>query len=142
MFFRRKVERALTFSERLQKLADAGFRVEKDGESRARVSRGDCAAIVADGDGVADSGPLMGGEIGKLVDLGYQKIYEAPGGRRVPARAGQLEAMHTFLEDLREGLGLTSLYNESLGTVNTSHQYDRVEHREEGPFTPPWRHKP
>jgi hypothetical protein len=33
---------------------------------------------------------------------------------------------------LREGLGLTSLYNEALGTVSTQYLYDRVKDRDHG----------
>ena len=67
----------------------------------------------------------MGGEIAALVDGGYQKFWRA-GGRNVPALAGQLEALHEFEEDLREGLGLESFYNTSLGTTNDLHLYDRL----------------
>jgi len=139
MFFRREVQRPLSFAQKLERLGKAGFQVESLSGGRARVSRGDCAALVADDPvRVTESGPLMGGEIGKLVDVGYQKLFETPGGRRTPALASQLKKMHAFLEDLREGLQLPSLYNESLGTVNTSHRYDRVEDRDSGVPVKPW----
>jgi hypothetical protein len=38
--------------------------------------------------------------------------------------------MHSFSEELKEALGLTSLYNESLGTVSESYHYDRVKDRD------------
>jgi hypothetical protein len=43
-----------------------------------------------------------------------------------------LKALHEFEEDLKEGLGLESLYNESLGTVSTYYLYDRVKDRDRG----------
>ena len=49
----------------------------------------------------------------------------------MPALASQLQALHAFDEDLREALGLTSLYNVSLGTTADEHLYDRLEDRDE-----------
>ena len=46
------------------------------------------------------------------------------------AEAEELRELHTFLEDLREGLGQDSLYNTSLGTTNQKHLYDRVRGRD------------
>ena len=43
------------------------------------------------------------------------------------------EALHEFDDDLREGLGLTTLYNQALGTTCDDHLYDRVEDRDAGP---------
>ncbi|HEU5399797.1 MAG TPA: hypothetical protein VFU86_00495, partial [Terriglobales bacterium] len=40
------------------------------------------------------------------------------------------KALHSFTEELKEALGLTSLYNESLGTVSESYHYDRVKDRD------------
>jgi hypothetical protein len=39
---------------------------------------------------------------------------------------------------LKEALGLTSLYNEGLGTTSNAHLYDRVEDRDHGVPTRPW----
>ena len=52
--------------------------------------------------------------------------------QRKPALAEELKAIHDFEEDLREALGMKSLYNESLGTVSTFYQYDRVKDRDRG----------
>ena len=41
-------------------------------------------------------------------------------------------ALHDFEEDLKQAFGQTSLYNESLGTVSTLYQYDRVQDRDAG----------
>jgi hypothetical protein len=74
-------------------------------------------------------GYLVGGEISKLVDRGYQKFLKTS-KLEVPATADHLKAMHDFSEELKEGIGATSLYNESLGTVSESYQYDRVQDRD------------
>ena len=50
----------------------------------------------------------MGGEIGSLVDGGYQKFFRTPSGKTKPALASELKALHDFEEDLKEGLGQES----------------------------------
>jgi len=49
-----------------------------------------------------------------------------------------LKELHSFDEDLREGLGITSLYNEALGTTCDDHLYDRVKDRDASAHTLPW----
>ena len=78
------------------------------------------------------AGILMGGEIAVLVDGGFQKFFRAPSGKKKPALADELKALHDFEADLKEKLGLKSLYNEGLGTVSTLYQYDRVKDRDRG----------
>jgi hypothetical protein len=34
--------------------------------------------------------------------------------------------LHQFTEELKEGIGAISLYNEGLGTVSESYMYDRI----------------
>ena len=80
----------------------------------------------------------MGDEIGTLVDGGYQKFFLTPSGKRKPALAEELKAIQNFQEDLKEALGLPSLYNESLGTTSDLHLYDRVEHRDAGDSHNAW----
>jgi hypothetical protein len=91
------------------------------------------AAIQKNGDdGVkifAYPGYLIGSEISKLVNRGYQQFLKTA-KTEVPATADHLKALQQFTEELKEGLGLPSLYNESLGTVSESYQYDRVEGRD------------
>jgi hypothetical protein len=91
---------------------------------------------------VNKAGFVLGDEIGLLVNRGYQMFWKTPGGRTAPALATHLKALHAFEEDLKEGLGLPSLYNESLGTTSDLHLYDRVEHRDKGDADKPWEHKP
>jgi hypothetical protein len=47
-----------------------------------------------------------------------------------PATADHLKALHDFAEELKEGTGGISLYNEALGTVSESYMYDRVKGRD------------
>lgn len=130
MFFRRKPPRTPTFQERLESLRGSGFRTDARPEGRVQVSRDACAAIIEDaldgGTRIHRAGRLLGDEIALLVDVGYQKFWQTPDGCRVPALAHQLEELHDFEEDLREALGLLSLYNTSLGTTNDLHLYDRL----------------
>jgi len=81
---------------------------------------------------IEPAGIVMNGEIGVLVDGGFQKFFQTPSGKRQPALASELRALHNFQEDLKEALGQTSLYNEALGTVSTFYQYDRVKDRDKG----------
>ena len=84
------------------------------------------------GDGVkifAYPGYLIGSEISKLVNRGYQQFLKTS-RTEVPATAEQLKSLQTFSEELKMALGLPSLYNESLGTVAESYHYDRIENRD------------
>ena len=74
-------------------------------------------------------GYMMGGEISKLVDHGYQKVLKTSKAE-YPATADHLKALHDFAEELKEGIGAISLYNEGLGTVSESYMYDRVRDRD------------
>jgi hypothetical protein len=145
MFFRRVTPREPGFKERLESLRNLGFTVNFQNEGHAGVSRDGIGALVEDRPGqrphVNRAGFIIGDEIGLLVNAGYQMFWRTPSGRRVPAQASQLKALHAFEEDLKEGLGLPSLYNESLGTTSDLHLYDRVEHRDAGDAHKPWEHK-
>ena len=145
MFFRRVTPREPGFKERLETLRSLGFTVNFLNAGHARVSRDEIGAIVEDRSGqrphVNRAGFIIGDEIGLLVNAGYQMFWRTPSGKRVPAQAPQLKALHAFEEDLKEGLGLPSLYNQSLGTTSDLHLYDRVEHRDAGDAHKPWEHK-
>jgi hypothetical protein len=146
MFFRRVTPRELSFAERIENLKKFGLTANIVGSGRAQLSRDGIGATIEDRPGqrphVNKAGLVIGDEIGALVNGGYQMFWKTPGGKRVPALATQLKALHSFEEDLKEGLGLSSLYNESLGTTSDLHLYDRVEHRDEPPAPKPWDHKP
>lgn len=136
MFFRRERPKTTNFAERLDKLRQAGFAVASLPEGAVRVSRGDCAVDLREEGGavraVSPAGVLMGDEIGALVDGGFQKFFRTPTGKKKPALADELKAIHEFEEDLTEALGKESYYNQSLGTVSTFYLYDRVKDRDRG----------
>jgi len=137
MFFRRERPKELTFEERLERVRQAGFTVDvQPGTRTVKINRNGFAVVLDLQDGaprvIEPAGMLMGGEIGALTDSGYQKFFLTHSGRRQPALATDLKALHDFQEDIREALGQTSLYNESLGTVSTLYLYDRVKDRDRG----------
>jgi hypothetical protein len=136
MFFRRERPKTVTFSDCLENLRKADFTVTSLPGGASRVIRGACAVDIKESNAMADvsgrAGILMGSEIGVLVDGGYQKWFQTPSGKKKPALADDLKALHEFEEDLKQGLGQTSLYNESLGTVSTLYLYDRVKDRDGG----------
>lgn len=141
MFFRNQKPQQPSFDERIAGLKEFGF-TTKNEAGGCRVTRNGCGAVVQDlGEGrvgIGKAGVLLGSEIAHLVHGGYQMFLRAPSGKEAPALASHLKALHAFDEDLREGLGLTSLYNLSLGTVCDDHLYDRVTARDSGPHQQPW----
>jgi hypothetical protein len=141
MFFRNQKPHEWTLEERLATLKPLRFEVQRQGAG-ALVTRDGCGAQVEDlGVGkmkIDKTGILVNGEIATLVNHGYQMFLTTPSGKELPAQADHLKALHAFDEDLREGLGVTSLYNLSLGTTTTDHLYDRLEERD-APVKPrPW----
>ena len=136
MFFRRTPPKKLSFQDRLDSLRASGFTVTPLAGGTLRVGREQCAVDIREADGAiawqGRAGVLMGSEIASLIDGGYQKFFRTPGGVKKPATAEELAALHNFEADLRDTLGETSLYNESLGTVSAFYQYDRVEDRDRG----------
>ncbi|HYL37188.1 MAG TPA: hypothetical protein VEV17_14825 [Bryobacteraceae bacterium] len=145
MFFRREKPHEASFAERTANLKTFSLTVRTLDSQRAQVSRDGIAAIIEDRPGqrahVNRAGLVIGDEIGLLVNRGYQMFWRTPSGRSLPALASQLRTLHDFEEDLKEGLGLTSLYNEGLGTTSDLHLYDRVEDRDQG-IHKPWEGKP
>jgi len=143
MFFHRTKPQVKTFQQRMDGLTAAGFQTRPDAAGGVRVSRGECAAVVKEAPGnqvkMGKAGILVGGEIAELVSAGYQMFLMTPSGKKAPALAEQLHTLHDFTEDLREALGLDSLYNQGLGTTSARHLYDRVDDRDEGGDKEPWR---
>ena len=74
-------------------------------------------------------GWLVGGEVGRLLDRGYQKFIKTSQYEK-PASASQLQGIHEFSEELKQLTGAISLYNESLGTTSDEYVYDRLQGRE------------
>ena len=125
-----------TYEDALSWFRDHGFDLLEAPGTQARVflKKYNCSAAIqkngADGVKVfAYPGYLIGSEISKLVNKGYQQFLKTA-RTEVPATADHLKALQQFTEELKEGLGLPSLYNESLGTTSDSYHYDRVKGRE------------
>src|SRR5579863_7878265 len=131
-----KTIEARTYEEALAWVRDHGFDVtEAPGMSgRVFLRKYNVSAAIQKNpdDGVkifAYPGYLIGSEISKLVYRGYQQFLKTS-KTEVPATADHLKALQQFTEELKVALGLPSLYNESLGTVSESYQYDRIENRD------------
>lgn len=127
---------ARTYEEALAWLRDNGFDVTDAPGTNGRVflrKYNVSAAIQRNpDDGVkifAYPGYLIGSEISKLVNRGYQQFMKTSKAE-IPANADHLKALQQFAEELKVALGLPSLYNESLGTVSEAYQYDRIENRD------------
>lgn len=125
MFFRRVRPHIPTFAERIERLKQAGFTAENLPDGRFRISKHGIAAIIG-ADGMEKAGVLVGTEIAVLLSAGYQVFLETPSGKRIPAMADDLKALHEFENDVKDALGLVNLYNTSLGTTNRRHRYDRL----------------
>jgi len=125
-----------TYEEAVNWLRDHGFNlIEAPGtQNRVFLKKYNCsAAIQKNGsDGVkifAYPGYLVGSEISKLVNRGYQQFLKTA-KTEIAATADHLKALQQFSEEMKEALGLPSLYNESLGTVSESYHYDRIQDRD------------
>ena len=126
MFFRRVKPTPPSFEQELEQARRQGFTVESTAAGY-RVGKHGCAAVI-DGEGrfLERPGVVVEGEIARLLDRGYQKFLQTAGGGTRPALAEQLRAVHDFDAELRHTFRLTSLYNESLGTVSDRYWYDRL----------------
>src|SRR5467141_634304 len=134
-----------TYEDALAWLREHGFDVLEAPGTAGRVflKKYNVSAAIqkADPDGVkifAYPGYLVGSEISKLINRGYQQFLKTS-KTEIPATADHLKALQSFSEELKEALGLPSLYNESLGTVSESYQYDRIENRDKAPVDRPKR---
>lgn len=140
-----KATEARTYEEALSWLRDNGFDVTDAPGTAARVflRKYNVSAAIqkTPEDGVkifAYPGCLIGSEISKLVNRGYQQFLKTSKAE-VPATAEQLKSLQSFAEELKMALGLPSLYNESLGTVSEAYQYDRIENRDKSAVDRPKR---
>lgn len=131
-----KKTQSRTFEEAQEWFRNHGFEItEAPGTSgRVFLKKYKVSAAIerAEDGGVkifAYPGHLVGGEISKLVDLGNQKVLKTT-KTEIAATADHLKALHQFAEELKEGTGGISLYNESLGTVSAEYKYDRVRDRD------------
>ncbi len=131
-----KTIEARTYEEALAWLRDHDFDVTDAPGTNGRVFLRKYNVSAAIQKGADDSvkifaypGYLIGSEISKLVNRGYQQFLKTS-KMEVPATADHLKALHSFAEELKVALGLPSLYNESLGTVSEAYQYDRIKDRD------------
>ena len=137
-----------SFDQVLDWLRNHGFQISSSG-SATLVSKNGCTAQLAKNPKVAKADPsavqildkpgiVVGGEVSRLIDRGYQKFLKTSKVER-PATADDLKTLHAFNEEIREAIGATSLYNEALGSVSDRYVYDRVRGREDGQRKPrPW----
>lgn len=137
--------KALTLGQIQDALKAHSFAVtEKAGA--LRVEKYGCAAVLVSSNSVGQElgtstgtetsvayrerpGAVIGGEIARLLDRGYQKFLQT-GKYELPATSQQLQAIHRFTEELTQVTGGVSLYNEALGTTSDLYHYDRVKGRE------------
>jgi hypothetical protein len=126
-----------TYEEAVACFRDNGFDVLEAPATANRVflkKYNVSAAVEADPDGFvklfAHPGYLIGGEISKLIDKGYQKFLKTT-KTEIPATADHLRALHDFNQELRSCTGIPNLYNEALGSVSDAYVYDRVVGRDE-----------
>ena len=131
-----KATQARTYEEALAWLRDNAFDVTDAPGTNGRVflRKYNVSAAIegTSDDGIkifAYPGYLIGSEISKLVNRGYQQFLKTS-KTEVPASAEQLKSLQKFSEELKMALSLPSLYNESLGTVSESYHYDRVQDRD------------
>jgi hypothetical protein len=145
MFFRREKPKVPSFQERVDILRKAGFVAQTLPDGRVRILKHGVGAVIGDErknqPTIERAGILAGDEIATLLSGGYQMFLQTLSGRRLPATAKELRALHEFEEDVKEALGIESLYNTSLGTISRSHMYDRVEGRDTGTERP-WQRPP
>ncbi len=132
----KKPQEQRSFNDVLSVLGNQRFDVAGVPEGAARrpgsvrVSKFGCAAEISGGEAAAvmvlqRPGWLLGGEISRLVDKGYQKFLKTS-KLEIPATADILRALHDFQRELDAALGETELYNEALGTTSDVYLYDRV----------------
>jgi len=140
-----KTIEARTYDEALAWLRDHGFDITDAPGTNGRAflrKYNVSAAIQKTPDDLvkifAYPGYLIGSEISKLVNRGYQQFLKTS-KTEVPATADHLKALQSFAEEMKVALGLPSLYNESLGTVSESYHYDRIEDRDKATVDRPKR---
>ncbi len=140
-----------SFDQIVAQLRAQGFEAAShSGAAKAvQISKNGVAAVIAPsgagkGEGSAAGmvimpGVLVRGEIARLLDRGYQKFLKTF-QFELPATAQQLEAIHTFTEEMNLVTGTMGLYNESLGTTSDLYEYDRLRGREapQPPAACPW----
>ncbi len=124
----------IEFSSWIDRLKAAGFTATDRGGGRILIVKHGCGAVIekspaGDARFAERPGLISGDGIAHLTDRGFQKYWQS-GDRSFPAVAEHLKSLHSFEQDLMALMGMTSLYNQALGTVSSRYVYDRVEGRE------------
>ena len=122
-------------SETRKKFEDAGFAIfeSAEGAKFLGVKKHNCGLLLEHTSSgevkpVGEAGYWTKQGLAKLEDRGYQKFWWIE-GKRLPALAEHLEALHTFEAEVRSLVGMGSLYHEALGTRSTRSVYDRLQGR-------------
>src|SRR5438270_12692596 len=118
-----------TYEESVAWLRDHGFEILEvpATPNRVFVKKHACsAAIELDPETggprlFAKPGYLVGGEIARPIDKGYQKFLKTS-KLETPATAEHLKAIQQFSEELREGMAVPSPSNESLCNETTRYR--------------------
>ncbi len=121
--------------ETRKKFEDAGFETFEpaEGPRFLRVKKYNCGLLLEHTSSgevkpVGAAGYWTKQGLAKLEDRGYQKFWWIE-GKRLPALAEHLKALHTFEAEVRSLVGMGSLYHEALGTRSTRSVYDRLQGR-------------
>lgn len=117
----------------IESLSAKGFLVRSSG-GVVRIERYGCGAELRK----TPDGPyqmtilpsiMFEGQFTRLWDAGYQKFLLTHDAKKVPIRVNQLGDLRRFNEELRTALGVSTYYNEALGSTCHVTVYDRVKGR-------------
>lgn len=123
-----------TFNQaQIESLSPRGFTVRSSG-GVVRIEKYGCGAELrksSDGRFQMTVIPsiMAQGQFTHLWDAGYQKFLLTHDGAKIPIRVTQLGDLRRFNEELRTALGVSTYYNEALGSTCHYSVYDRVKGR-------------
>lgn len=130
-----------TLAAAQQQLTTLGFTITALRDGKVLARKLGCAAILEENNRAAaiavPPGRVVGGELARLVDRGYQKFFKTA-DTQVPALPDQMADLARFENELRYACGIPSLYNEALGSVSDRYIYDRIWFRDQGRQPRPW----
>jgi len=118
----------------VESLGAKGFVVRSSG-GVARIEKYNCGAELRRDGESADfrmtiiPSIMLQGQFTHLWDAGYQKFLLTSEGKKFPIRVAQLGELRRFNEELRTALGVSTYYNEALGSTCQYSVYDRVKGR-------------
>jgi hypothetical protein len=117
----------------IESLSPKGFLVRSSG-GVVRIERYGCAAeLRKTPEGLYQMTLLPAimyqGQFTRLWDAGYQKFLLTHDNRKIPVRVNQLMDLRRFNEELRTALGVSTYYNEALGSTCHVSVYDRLKGR-------------